>query len=469
MSLRVQINLIVIVSVLLLAGALVWQQFSGARVSVREEMETANRIAVVVLERLGSGRTADQLKDFLEGLGRLRANDVRLVADDGSLLYESPPPVYRADQRAPSWYSNLVAPAPLQQVVSLQGGTLTVTSDPSRAVLDTWDDVRRLLLTLLLGLVVLLVLVSWWVGRVVGPFRRVRQALAEVERGGYETRLPPFRSSEAQALGSAFNRMAASVKESIAAREEAARAATELNVSREITQAMQARAERESAAIARELHDELGQHVTAIKSMGVSIGRRIGDANPPVVQAAGLIVQSADRIHAGVRSILERLRPTSLDQFGLPDALSDLVSDLRLAYPEKQFTLRIAPGVEGLGDEASTTAYRVAQESLTNALRHAGASAISVSLWSGDGECILQIDDNGRGVDARNPPSEGLGLAGMRERAAIAGGRLDLARSRQGGVTVRLTLPLNGDGTSDSGEAVAQAPDGGHGRGREAA
>lgn len=456
MSLRLQINLILVVCTSLLAAALVWQQIVGARVSVREEMETANQVALTLLAHVARGRDTAAVRPFLDGLGRLRANELELSDRAGAVLYRSPPTTYRANQRAPDWYSRLVAPAALTESVALADGELRITTDPSRAVLDSWDEFRGMLLTLVAGLIVLLLLFSWAVGRAVEPIRRVRAALAEIEGGGYGTRLPDFSSREAGALGAAFNRMAAAVQDSITAREAAARAATELQVSRELTQAMQERAERDSAAIARELHDELGQHVTAIKSMGVSIGRRAGDGDAPIAQAAGLIVQSADRIHDAVRTILGRLRPVSLDQFGLPDALSDLVSDLRLTHPDKQFTLRIAPGLESVEPVLATTAYRVAQESLTNALRHAGCTAVAVNLRIQDGMMVLQVDDNGRGVDPMSPPREGLGVAGMRERAAMAGGRLDFARSRQGGVTVRLSLPLPDDhGVEQTGEAAA--------------
>lgn len=459
MSLRLQINLLLTIIISLLAFALLWQQVSATRASVHEEIEAAERVATRVLARVSqtnrSSGSAGMLT-FLGDLGRLRAIDIKLIDAENHELYASPKSTYKAGNEAPQWFARHVSPARKASVFSLINGQLLVQTDPSRAALDGWDDFKRLLWALGIGFVLLNLLAYWLVGNATRPFSQIMSALHKVKGGDYDIRLPALGGTEANAIGQAFNGMAQSVKESIEVREQAASAAAELAVNRdkatratqelaqnrELSQEYQQRVEHDHGELARELHDELGQHVTAIKSMGVSISRRVTDSDPAIAQASTLIVESADRIHLAMRGILSRLKPVSLDQFGLADAISDMVSDLRLQHPDKKFTVRIGPGLDVIAGQISTTAFRIVQESLTNAIRHAGASTIDVNLRMLNDALVLQVEDNGIGMPPLSAQTQGFGLNGMRERTTVIGGQLDVGKSRMGGVVVRATLPL---------------------------
>lgn len=444
MSLRLKFNLLLSLTIALLTGALVWQQVHSTRRGVHEEIEVASLVAGKVLARVNevyqdSGSQAMLI--FLDRLGRVPANDITLYDQQGKVLYRSPPTQYKAGRAAPVWFAKLVSPVDTDKSFDLRNGQLVVRSDASRAALDGWDEFKLLLAIIGIGFLLLLLLAYWVIGRAMAPFNRITEGLQSVQAGNYQTRLPELRGAEANTVGKTFNAMVDSVSESLAAREAAAHANAELARNRELTHEIQRRIEHEHKSLARELHDELGQHVTAIKSMGVSISRRASDEQSPIGQAASLIVESADRIHLVVRDMLTRLRPVSLDQFGLADALGDLIADWRLKYPEMQFTLRIGPGLEEMPAAVATAAFRIAQESITNAVRHSGAQLVELNLRSLDNMLVLQIQDNGSKAQ-QEPLTPGFGLSGMDERASAVGGQVEFGRTRAGGVQIRARLPL---------------------------
>ncbi len=201
--------------------------------------------------------------------------------------------------------------------------------------------------------------------------------------------------------------------------------------------------EKERTAIARELHDELGQVLTALRIDAAWLQRRLGESDGKASERAGSMCDLIDRTITDVRSIATRLRPAVLDDLGLVDALEWYTGDF-----EKRtgilcrFLLRQVPLIRGV---RAIAAYRVAQEALTNVARHAEASAVEVSLEVRGGWLALKVSDDGRGFE-RQPFSGqgGWGLAGMQERAALAGGELAISSAPGRGTTVLLRLPLAG-------------------------
>jgi two-component system sensor histidine kinase UhpB len=206
---------------------------------------------------------------------------------------------------------------------------------------------------------------------------------------------------------------------------------------------IQAHIEEERRIIARELHDELGQSITAIKSLGLSIVQRSESLAKDVGPAAQLIVDTAARMYDAVHQMIPRLRPFALDDFGLTDALQDLVAEARPRHPAVELALEIGQLPPLLGDTLATSAYRIVQESLGNALHHAAASRITIAVGADAGDLLLRVEDNGRGLPADWQRPGHFGLRGMRERAAALGGRFELLTGAAGGVSVSARLPLN--------------------------
>ncbi len=259
----------------------------------------------------------------------------------------------------------------------------------------------------------------------------------------YHTRLPALPGREAGSMAQAFNRMAQSIEDNMNARQEALEARSHLEDNRELTQFIQSRIEEERRDIARELHDELGQAVTAIKSMGLSIVRRDDRTDARSAEAARLIVDTADHLYDVMHSIIPRLRPLALDNLGLADALEDLVAGWQRHHPEMHFELSMTGLPDAPGDSLKLAAYRIVQEAVTNALTHAGAQKIVISLHGSEQWLDLAVEDDGAGLAEGWAQKRGHhGVRGMRERAQALGGEVELAAREGGGTRVAARLPL---------------------------
>jgi PAS domain S-box-containing protein len=209
---------------------------------------------------------------------------------------------------------------------------------------------------------------------------------------------------------------------------------------RRLSGSIMANQEKERKAIARELHDELGQVLTALRMDAVWLSDRLKQADPKAGDRALAMCRLIDNTIDEVRGLATRLRPGVLDDLGLIDALEWYIADF-----EKRtgitciFKHRKGTNVDGIG---ATAAYRIVQEALTNVTRHAAATQVKVSLQPEKESLILAVVDNGRGFNLQEiGASECLGLAGMRERAGLLGGSLEI-KSRPGqGTKVYFTLP----------------------------
>jgi len=207
---------------------------------------------------------------------------------------------------------------------------------------------------------------------------------------------------------------------------------------RELAQQLIAVQDSERLALARELHDELAQHCTAIRIEAAYIQRSRDTAQ--IDAAAQRAAASAELLHEGVRRLLHRLRPAELDELGLLAALQAMVR----AWAERSAVACVfhhEGELQGLSDAIDTAVYRVAQEALSNVMRHAAASSVRIELRRAPAELELCVVDDGRGFDAATL-SRGLGLLGAAERAAALGGQLLALGTPGEGASLRLLLPL---------------------------
>jgi len=448
MSLRLQVNLIITMLLALFASVLIWLQIDITRRSVHEEVVGANVVAAQLLSRMqwvyGNSGLAG-MAEFLNQVGRIRANEVTLLDDHNTLIYRSPSALYKAGREAPQWYSRIVSPPLPPKDISLPNGRIVLQADASRAVLDGWDDLRPMLWIVLAGFVLANVLIYALMGRALRPLHSLVQGMRQMADGNYDTRLTGLSGREGRQIGLAFNHMAQSVQDSIEAKRQAKEAALALAENRELTQMIQDRIERERAAISRELHDELGQQVTAIKSVSLAIARRAAPIDPGIEQSARLVVDGADQIYDGMHRMIARLRPLALDHFGLYDALIDLLGDCQLQHSEVGFAVSLPESrdeLADLDDALATAIYRIAQEAVNNALRHAQATRLEVQLSVVALGLKLTVTDNGQGQLAQFQAPGHFGVSGMRERVQALGGSFALAQAEPCGVSVRVTLPM---------------------------
>lgn len=203
--------------------------------------------------------------------------------------------------------------------------------------------------------------------------------------------------------------------------------------------------EQEKARIARDLHDDLGQLLTRLKIDVRAMERvldamPVGDATAPLLERVVAASELVDETLARVRVIATELRPGSLDALGLGPALEQEARAFRdrSGIPCE---VRIEPAAADQRGEVATALFRIAQESLTNVLRHAQAKRVSLSLTLEGEELALRVADDGVGLDPARV-SGGLGLVGMRERAGALGGAVKLEHGAGGGTTVTVHIPF---------------------------
>ncbi|MCU0967269.1 MAG: histidine kinase [Rubrivivax sp.] len=426
MSLRLKLQILVGGLTLAFVVALLGLQVRNMRDSVTEEVVAANRVAAQLLNRLAwvyASQGTPAMLEFLQGVGRVRSNEIELLDAAGKRLYASPPSPYKAGRDAPLWFERMISPEATQQVYEFPDGRLVVRSNASRAALDGWDAFVVFAGASLVLLVVVNAALFWAVGRATRPFGQIVDALGALEAGRFDVELPPLPGREAGAIGAAFNRMVQGVRERIETERQ-------LVSSRELTRWIDRHVEEERRQIARELHDEFGQSVTAIRSLALSVARRAEGRDADAAQAARVIADESSRLYDAMHGLIPRLTPLVIDSFGLPAALDELAERMRRAHPGLTLRLRCRLGDTALPPECALALYRAAQEGITNALRHGGASSLALDVGrsvDAPREVNLVLVDDGSGLaEGWQQGGSHHGLRWLRERVAGLGGTLEV-------------------------------------------
>ena len=292
--------------------------------------------------------------------------------------------------------------------------------------------------------IVLTVIVTVLIG--VGLTRRLgilSSAAHEVGKGDYSIKIPIETADEVGRTAAAFNRMVTEVSSRTQQLEKAeSQSRALLAENRNLVHTSLHVQEEERKHLARELHDELGQCITAIQADAESIRDLSGKCDNRIETSASAILSVSSRIYEVVHAMMQRLRPSVLDALGLVEALKEEMSAWQGRNPDIQMHFDVTDNLDGLDDRINITLYRIVQECLTNITRHAGASRVSISL-SGEADSLeLSVNDNGQGLK-QSAPGGGLGLIGMRERAEGLAGEFTLESEEGAGVTIRVRIPLN--------------------------
>ncbi|MDI3306825.1 MAG: histidine kinase [Acetobacteraceae bacterium] len=314
---------------------------------------------------------------------------------------------------------------------------LLLQPEPANEVREAWDDLVLALSTLGLfaGLMML------WVCRAVAVALRPLEALSiacgRIGEGDFAALHLPRRpgTPEVARLCDGFNRMAERLAEAEAR-------------DRSLREQLMTLRDSERAAIARDLHDEIGPYLFAI-GVDAANARRLATRLAPaeagaVAEAARNIAEAAAHAQRGVRSLLGRLRPAAPVELGLGAALEELLDFWRRRRPDVTWELTLAPGSEaGLGRATAEAGYRLVQEALGNAVRHGRPRHVRVIVGRRDDCLLIEVADDGGGATEPRCGTDGFGLRGMAERVESMGGCFSWSNEPQHGVTVRANLPVN--------------------------
>jgi two-component system sensor histidine kinase UhpB len=348
----------------------------------------------------------------------------------------------------PDWFSSLgvqalATRADIAREVSYRSktyGTLLVTTEPEAMLVSLWKDVSGLLGLTALLIAAICALQYVAIGRALRPTREILAGLDRLSRGDLLCRLPNFRLIELQRISEVFNALASNLDRTT--RERTALAARLVDSH-----------EQERCNLARELHDELAQALSAISAAAASIKTTAAADCPALVPEADHLLQISMTTMKSLRSTLQTLRPPEIGDFGLAASLTSLARNQeRLAGGKLKIALKVDSDLDALSPTAASHIYRMVQEGLTNIGKHAKASRASVAL----GFCpeaaevqgrrlVLTIEDNGCGAIDPGAAAEsngaGFGLIGMRERAAALGGQLDVVQLDHG-FRLQATIPI---------------------------
>ncbi|MBI2992658.1 MAG: methanol utilization protein MoxY [Gammaproteobacteria bacterium] len=440
MSLRFRLNLLIsllFVLVFFSSGAYV---VLNARDAVSEEMQSTSYLALQLVDLVLAGadqRDREDLQEYMvEKFSRLESTrHLQVVVAVRGSMDQAVPPVVVAPVRstAPSWFVRLVKPVAMEyRRVFAEPDfpfiEVLVRADPSDEINEVWSETRIVLLSLLLYIVMANALVYIILGRDLAPIESILQGLDRIEKGDYRLRLPRFRVAELSRISEKFNHMAEVMQRGREDNRLLTRKSIEIQ-------------EMERRRLARELHDELGQSLNAIKAIAVTMGGEAGRE----AGYAETIARIAERTYDSARNMMQRLRPPVLDELGLGKALQALVDAWNASHPDTFCNLECPTRIEELDGDTSINLYRIVQEALTNIDRHARAGSITVRLLQCAGpasgeQMSLEIHDDGQGFDA-SVRRMGLGLIGMRERAEAMNGEFSLQTSPGHGVRIRVEVP----------------------------
>jgi two-component system sensor histidine kinase UhpB len=341
----------------------------------------------------------------------------------------------RQQMQAPGWFARLVEPGvvELRRTLSIPGlpaSEVVIAADPADEITEAWYDARALLLLLSAFFLLANGLVFVTLGHSLRPIESILRGLSDIQQGDYAARLPRMTLRELDAIAMRFNHMAEVLQQS---REE----------NRRLAQQSLTIQEQERRYLAHELHDEMGQSISAIKALAVTIAQRNADRDATVRDSARMIAEVSTHVYEVVRGMMRRLRPVVLNELGLVPALQDIVDDWNSRHAETFCQFSAEGRLSPLFDELEIGIYRIVQEGLTNAAKHARASRVSVSLkrqQSEDDFITLVITDNGVGFESIE--TTGLGLRGIRDRVEALHGEIHLDTARGRGVTINVRLPI---------------------------
>lgn len=415
----------------ILLGTIALQVFATEQLA--EESGPAARSAKTVAEALNAAlRSSDNPRQTLDAFARG-------LGDSGTIRFRGAEPLPFSDGpievstplgKVPNWF---VAWLSIPQMgasfpVFLDGkraGDIVFAPDVSAELYEKWIG----FLAMVLGAAVLTVAtgaIAWFaVGTALRPLQDLADGLTRIRNGSYGTLIPVAGPPE--------------IRRSCEQANDLARRLHALSGdNRDLLRKIVSLQDDERRDIARELHDELGPLLFGIRAGAVALGDAVPNGNAALAAPLENILQSVEALQQANRRILDHLRPLYIDELGLGKSIETLVQTARAQAPAVSLTSRIDPGLNELDGPLSQTAYRVIQESVTNALRHAGASAIHVEAAVDGGELTIETSDDGVGLAE---VKFGRGLTGMHERVRALSGTFQLVR--EGGKSVvRCRLPV---------------------------
>ena len=443
MSLRIRLNILITTLLIILFLCSSFYTISHARNSVHSEVESSTQLALQLIQAASASSlpNSDEQKQvkFLRKLTELDTirhvhieirspTDVLIPIENNMLFLESD---------APRWFVSLVKPPATEIRRWLYTPVTTpidilIKPDPLDEIHESWIETRNILIFLSIFIILVNILIYIAIGLYLSPIEKILDGLSNIKKGNYKLKLPHFRLPELEKISQQFNHMTQVLLETKARNQLLTKRSLEIQ-------------EEERRNLSQELHDELGQTITAIKAVAVSISNKTTLEKRYINSSVKTIVEYSDHVYQVAKNMMHRLRPSVLDEFGLVKALQNMIDE----WNDNQdnifcdFTFLDVP--TDLSESLKINIYRIIQESLTNASKHSNASQVTVAIkkdrLDNTERINLKIEDNGIGID-QDKIIPGFGLLGMKERVEMNGGIFEFESSTGNGVKINIFVPI---------------------------
>lgn len=435
MSIRALINVRIIASVMLIlifsAIIAVWQ----ARNSVEREVNSSINLAVQMIE-FGLNQTSSTSEEKDAWLAKIatmqpvrhlnisiKKNENQLKNTNATKLNND---LNDEKKSTPRWFikSVMVDFFIHNYDIKIADGSIkaiVITANPMDEINEAWEETKSFFWSIVLMLFIMFLTVNLVFNAMLDSVKAILSGLRQVEKGHFDHVLPQFKISEFDAIALEINGMSLALKAAQEKNQALARHTMQIQ-------------ETERQNMSRELHDEMGQSLTAIKAMAITCQQ----PNTDVKAVTSSIVDICNHLSVVVRSMMRTLHPLSLSELGLGATLSELVREWQRRSGEIQFDLDYDQALDNLSHDITIHVYRIVQECLTNVVRHANATKVVILVVKRGDKVMIIVSDNGQGKQLNSP---GFGLLGMRERAENLGGKFTFESVLNTGVNVVVELP----------------------------
>ena len=418
---------------LVLGGALViWQ----ARLSIDKDVDASIHLAIQLITLgIADGPALQQDADFsnFSVLQQTRRLSIQLQKPNGQLIqFFGDKQVTNPEDSPPAWFIHLVQgehPKAEYQIKTKNGEviSLLIQAQPLDEITEVWQESVEYFASILLLTLLTFIAVNLVFKKSLTCISEIVDALGEIETGQYQHKLPTFAVEEFNNIATAVNHM---MEELDKTRQE----------NRALTQHSLAIQEDERQHLSQELHDELGQSLTAIKVMAVTVVHPKAD----IAKISMSIATICDHLMTVVRSMMQQLHPLVLTELGLKATLEDMVHHWSERNSELELSINCHEEIDYIDKIITIQAFRIIQECLTNVVRHAEAQHVNIDLELHEHPeplLYLKVQDNGQGCDL-NKICHGFGLLGMKERIKSLSGDLSIQSQAGEGMTVSAWIPL---------------------------
>ncbi len=436
MSLSYQINLRIFISSLLILAVgcaiTIWHAKNAINDEIDSSVSLTNHIIACGLSQ---NKTSDaSWLNCFSSLKETRHLRIELLKPSGEIInLGNKDDQVAHEETPPQWFIDLVGTRQTKSEKQLTTSigeqfSLLIQANPLDEIKEIWEESLGFFGSILLLIQLTFFSVFLAMKKSIKSINSIVDALQAIETGDYRLKLPEFTTSEYNSIAKAINHMTS----------ELGKAEQE---NRALTQHSLDILETERKQLAQELHDELGQSLTAIKIMAITANRKESEIKPMTEAIAGL----CDNLINVVRTMMHQLHPLVLTELGLKAALEDLITHWESKCPGLRIDLDCPDAIDRVGQKISIQVFRVIQECLTNIVRHADATEASVLLEMEDvgKNCLrLTVKDNGKGCPA-DQLKNGFGLLGMKERIQSLDGDFAIHSPPQGGMEMSANIPYS--------------------------